>query len=272
LRYAIAHLALDGVADLIGRRHPAECIQHRLCRFIERSYPSLSRAYGLGRRPIHHPDRRATMLNRMLCRITARGPGVRLDAAWEQGALLDAAAAGGRGVLICTAHQRLAFAAHALLRARGLKPVFVAIAENVQHGSHWGDPEPLRIVDAGRPDVLFRCARHIADGDILIAFVDYRIEPRPGDRGAAPVAISPNAFAWALGNDVPLLFLASRLTREGRILLELAQPMARRGGAALARDFADFVQVRTGWRCIVQRRKAADAGPSPPGFLRPSSR
>jgi hypothetical protein len=258
LRYAIAHLVLDAAADLIGRRRAADRVQHSVCRFIERSYPILARVYGFGRRPVHHPDRRATMLNRMLCRITAHGPGLRLDAAWEQGALLDAAAAGGCGVLICTAHQRLAFAAHALLRAQGLKPVFVAIPGNVQPGSHWGDREPLTLVDAENPDVLLRCARHIANGDIVIAFVDYRIEPDPGDRRAPPVAISPNAFAWARSNDVPLLFLASRLTREGRILLELAQPEAGKAGAALARDFADFLEARTGWRCVVQRRK--DAG------------
>ena len=255
---------LDAAADLIRRRYAADRVQHMACRFIERSHPILSRSYGFGRRPIHHPDRRATMLNRMLCRITERGPGLTLDAALERGALLDAATAGGRGVLICTAHQRLAFAAHGLLRARGLTPVFVAIPGNVQRGSHWGDRDPLTLVDAESPDVLFRCARHIAQGDIVIAFVDYRIAPDHDGRRAPPVAISPNAFAWARTNHVPLLFMASRLTSEGRIMLELAQPEARAAGAALARSFADFLEARTGWRCVVRRRKDAGVGGSTP--------
>jgi len=256
MRHAIAHLFLDMAAGIVRRVHPPETVQLAAVRLIDRSAPLLARAYGVGRRARYHPDRRATMLSRMLCTITERHPAFTLHSRIEQSELLADATAGGRGVLVCTPHMRLAYAAHRALHLRGLNPVFVSVPGNVQRGSHWGDAAPLTVLDADRADILFLCARHIAAGDVVIAFVDYRLDP-PVARGVpAPVAISPNAFAWAGIERVPLLFMAPRLAPDGHIVLEFARPRPG-SGAATARAFADFIEPRTGWRCIVQRRKDA---------------
>lgn len=254
MRHRIAQLFLDAAAWLIWRLYAPDSVQLAACRFIDRAFPLLSRAYGLGKAGKRRPVRRATMLNRMLSQFTRIDPDFTLHTDIENGALLRAATAGDRGVLICTAHLRLSFAAHRALRDLGLKPVFVGITERGTAGWNWGDAEPLATIDAARADVLIRCLRHVRRGNAVIAFVDYRGAP---GTGAEPLLISPNAFTWAALNAVPLLFMATRLKRDGRIAIEFERPDAAVSSAA---EFAAFIERRTGWDCVVKRPKEERRG------------
>lgn len=255
----IAHRILDAIARVIWHRNNRQTVQFAACRFIDRWLPFFARSYFIGRPSLYRPDHRATALNHLLCQFTRIDPRFTLHVDVENADAMIGAAAGNRGVLICTAHLRLTFAVHGVLRDLGLKPVFVGFVSPKASGWNWGHPDPITTIDAARADVLIKCAAHIRRGDIVIAFVDHRPAGLSNSDAPPPVAISPNAFVWARNSGVPVLFLASRLTPDGRIVIEFQKPeaVATRPDAAepFAIGFADFIERRTGWRCVVRRPK-----------------
>jgi hypothetical protein len=250
VRYQLALRFLDIVASLIWRFKTPATVQLAACRFIDTAFPLLSLAYG--DRGKHRPLRRASMLNRMLCTLTRIDPNFTLHTRFKNGALLHAALAEERGALICTAHLRLTFAAHRALRDLGLDPAFVGLAPAGVTGWNWGDAEPLTKIDADRADVLIRCSQHLRAGGVVIAFVDYHGDSYKVRDPDQPLLISPNAFTWAANNGVPLLFMATRLEPDGRIVIEFDRPS---GGPSSAAAFAAFIERRTGWTIAVKRPK-----------------
>ena len=259
MRLWLAHRILDLIAWVIWRRNSPETVQFAACRFIDRWLPLLARSYFLGRPTLYRAEHRATALNHFLCQFTRFDSSFTLHVDAENVEAVIEASAGNRGVLICTVHLRLTFAAHRVLLDLGLKPVFVGNVSPAISGWNWGHPDPITAIDARRADVLIRCAAHTRRGDIVFAFVDHRPDEMNNGGTPPPVAISPNAFAWARANDVPVLFLASRLSPDGRIVIEFHKPeaMAARPDAAdpSAIGFAKFIEKRTGWRCVVRRPK-----------------
>lgn len=256
MRLRIAHLVLDWTARMIHLSVLPERIQPVAWRFIQMSFPFLWAARKWRLSPGYRPDARAAMLNRMLCMFTRLDPDFTLHVELENASALMAAAAKGRGVLVCTGHQRLAFAAHRAILDLGIQPVFVGLTSGGCVGWNWGHPDPISTIDAERADVLLRCRARARQGNALVTFVDYYQDSREAEE-TPPVAISPNAFAWASNDNVPIVFLAARTARNGRIILTFREPDDLDAAPmALADAFARFLSEKTGWPCIVARRKA----------------
>jgi hypothetical protein len=93
----------------------------------------------------------------------------------------------------------------------------------------------------------------------LICFVDYM---RP-ERGSPAVltCISPSAFQMACRLGATIFFLGSRLDPDGRILIEFHRPLHDRVSTSneaelCSAEFAKFAADRTGWACVVERKRA----------------
>ena len=260
MRLWVVYRMLDGLAWLIWRFSSPAMAQLAAFHVIDRWPSRLARIYNFGRKAHYRADYRVRALNHILCVFTQYDPNFTLHVDVENADALIAASMGARGVLICTAHLGLTLAAHRALHDLGYTPAFVIFDSPRTARWNWGHPAPLTVIDAGRPDVLVRCSRHIQRGDAIIAFVDYHTAGMAMCDGPQPLGISPNAFAWAHLNDIPILFMASRLDSGGRIVIELENSASvhRDGpatGASTARAFAEFLEQRTGWRCIIRRPK-----------------
>lgn len=259
MRLWLANRILDLIAWVIWRCNSPETVQFAACRFIDNCLPFLARIYFIGRPTLYRADHRATALNHFLCQFTRIDPRFTLHVDVENMDAVIEATTGNRGVLVCTVHLRLTFAAHGVLRDLGLNPAFAGFVSPKISGWNWGHPDPITAIDAKRADVLIQCGVHIRRGDIVFAFVDHRPDDMANSGTPPPVAISPNAFVWARDNDVPLLFLVSRLSPDGRIVIEFHKPeaMAAETDATdpSAIGFANFIEKRTGWRCVVRRPK-----------------
>jgi hypothetical protein len=257
IKISAAERFLDAAARAIWWLSNPETAQIRAHQFVAFTLPLLSRLYRSD--VVHGPGVKAAMLNRLLSAMTRSGRSFHLHTVLKNREVLIDAHSDGRGVLIATAHLRLGFAAHQALKAIGQVPVFVGNGDQDTSGSHWGDGEPLRTIDARHADVLIQCSRHVRRGNSLVAFVDYRTAA--GSDPDAPVAISPNAFAWALKNNVPIVFMLSSLSPSGEIILEFSRANIpddqTASGAAIAGSFAISLEDRYAWPCTVMRPREA---------------
>jgi hypothetical protein len=239
----IANQLLGMLATIIWYSSRRERVQLSAWRAIRACYPMLSALYRLGVRKRLRKDWRGSMLNRMLSVFTRIDPDFVLHMEM-------------RGVWLLT---------EAHLLDLGLEPVFIVSGEHGARdvsGWNWGTSRPIDLLDADRPDVLIQAARRLRDGAVVIGYVDFDPLAQGLPSGLASMAISPNAFSWAQLNRVPMLFMSSEPSDDGRIVLEFSQPSqtlldSPRSALACAAEFSDFMTSRTGRNHVVMRPKEA---------------
>ncbi len=256
---SIANQLLGLLARIIWYSSRRERAQFAAWRVIRALYPLLSALYSPGVTGRLRKDWRGSMLNRILSVFTRIDPGFSLHLEMRGAWLLTEARRQHGGVLVCTGHFGLTLASHKGLLDLGLAPVFVVSADNGARdvsGWNWGTATPLELLDADRPDVLIRAATRVReDYDPLKEGLLCRSDA---------MAISPNAFAWAQINRVPMLFMASATGEDGRIVLEFTRPVhalpaSPREALACAGEFSTFMSQRMGRDYVVMRPKSAAA-------------
>lgn len=261
----IANQLLGMLATIIWYSSRREWVQLSAWRAIRACYPMLSALYRLGVRKRLRKDWRGSMLNRMLSVFTRIDPDFVLHMEMRGVWLLTEAHRRHGGVLVCTGHFGLTLASHKGLLDLGLEPVFVGSGERGSRdmsGWNWGTSRPIDLLDADRPDVLIQAARRLRDGAVVIGYVDFDPLAQGLPSGTASMAISPNVFSWAQLNRVPMLFMSSEPSDDGRIVLEFSQPSqtlldSPRSALACAAEFSDFMTSRTGRNHVVMRPKEA---------------
>lgn len=261
---AFANRSLGLIAWLVWHCSSPQQAQLAAWRVIGASHPMLSLIYRTGVSRRLRKDWRGSMLNRFLSVFTRIDPAFKLHVDMNDVHYLNEARRQHGGVLICTGHFGLTLAAHKALLDLGIEPVFVGSGlqgARDTSGWNWGTPKPVELLDSDRPDVLLQARRRIDAGAVVIAYVDY--DPEEGRAGkVGPMAISPNAFAWAALNRVPLLFMASRPGEDGRILLEFTLPPHPlpdnpRAARECAAGFRDFMAARMDRDYVILRPKDA---------------
>ncbi len=261
----IANQLLGVLARIIWSASRPEYVQFSAWRVIRATYPILSAFYRAGIDAGLRKDWRGSIMNRMLSVFTRIDPGFTLHLEIRSPHLLADMRRRHGGVLVCTGHFGLTLAAHKGLLDMGLEPVFIGSGENGARdmsGWNWGTPRHVDLLDADRPDVLTQASKRVRGGAVLIGYVDYDPAATAPRAGAGTQAVSPNAFAWAQLERVPILFMASSLADDGRIVLEFFQPAnAMAGNArealACADEFCNFIGRRMGRDYVIRRPKHA---------------
>jgi hypothetical protein len=268
VRRHLANTGLGLLARILWAFSRPERVQLDAYRAVCLLYPLASRFYAAGLASGQRKDWHASMMNRLLSVFTRIDPGFTLHVDILNGAMLTDTHERHGGVLVCTGHFGLTLAAHAALPRIGVDPVFVGSLEGGvrdMQGWNWGTARPLDAIDTDRLDVLRVAAARLRSGAVIVSYVDYDPAELEGRRGGLSTAISPNAFVWASLNDAPVLFMASDLSPDGRILLEFARPNQHRPDSyrealACAGEFKAFMEARTGRSYSILRPRLARQG------------
>lgn len=268
----IANQLLGVLARIVWYSSRPEHVQFTAWRVIRASYPALSAFYRSGIGASLRKDWRGSMMNRMLSVFTRIDPRFALHLEIRSPHLLTEMRRRHGGVLVCTGHFGLTLAAHKGLLDMGLEPVFIGSGENGARdmsGWNWGTTRSVDLLDSDRPDVLTQARRRVRGGAVLIGYVDYDPAAAAPQVASGARAVSPNAFAWAQLERVPILFMASSLADDGRIVLEFIQPAnampaGPREALACAGEFCRFIGSRMGRDYVIRRPKHAALRPLSP--------